>query len=393
MIGPFGLKPKGTMAVRALPLAKTLAQRGHDVTLILPPWSYPVDAGRNWQEDGVRIANTTIVPRARIPFELVSGARAFGPDVVHIFKPKGYSGIAQWLIWQWRRIGGAGARIVLDEDDWEGAGGWNELEHYSGAQKRFFAWQERWGLTHADGVTVASRALESIVWSLGVSRERVLYLPNGVNALPTGGDSRAQVRSELQLGQGPIILLYTRFFEFELARLGEILSRVFANAPEAKLLIVGKGLYGEEKQFLELANIKGWRERVVDAGWVEMTRLRAFMTAGDVAIYPFADTLVNRTKAIVKLMDLLANGIAVVADSVGQIREYIRDGANGMLVAPNDVEGFARRVVELLNDPEMRARMGTCAAETMARDYDWSKLAAMVEGVYLAPGASRERDG
>ncbi|MER3458571.1 MAG: glycosyltransferase family 1 protein, partial [Chloroflexota bacterium] len=52
MIGPFGLRPKGTIAARALPLAQTLAARGHAVTLILPPWSWPEDAGRTWEEGG-----------------------------------------------------------------------------------------------------------------------------------------------------------------------------------------------------------------------------------------------------------------------------------------------------------------------------------------------------
>ena len=34
MIGSFGLAPKGTIAVRALPLARALARRGHTVTLV-----------------------------------------------------------------------------------------------------------------------------------------------------------------------------------------------------------------------------------------------------------------------------------------------------------------------------------------------------------------------
>ena len=64
------------------------------------------------------------------------------------------------------------ARIILDEDDWEGAGGWNDLEPYSWSQKKFFARQEKWGLTHADSVTVASRGLETIALSLGVAAKR-----------------------------------------------------------------------------------------------------------------------------------------------------------------------------------------------------------------------------
>lgn len=382
MLGPFGLKPKGTMAVRALPLAKALTRRGYDVALFLPPWSYPQDGGRVWEENGVRIENVTIAPRAQIPFRLLARARAFQPDVIHIFKPKGYAGIAQWLGWQARRVGRMRARIILDTDDWEGAGGWNELEPYSWAQKKFFAWQEQWGLRHADAVTVASRALETIVWSLGVAREKVLYLPNGANPLPVSDVTPAQIRQELGLGDAPVMLLYTRFFEFDLARAVEILSRVFARMPNAKLLLVGKGLFGEEKKFLEMAAANGWRERVVDAGWVEAEKLRAYFAASDVGLFPFDDTLVNRCKCSVKLIDLLANGVPVVAEAVGQVREYISHNTSGMLVAPNDVNGFANCLSELLEDREKRAWLGANAVGRIKQDFDWSRLATRVEEVY-----------
>ena len=50
MIGPFGLQPKATLSVRALPMAKALVARGHSVTLLVPPWDHPADAGREWEE-------------------------------------------------------------------------------------------------------------------------------------------------------------------------------------------------------------------------------------------------------------------------------------------------------------------------------------------------------
>lgn len=385
MVGPFGLQPKGTMAVRALPLAQALTRRGHTVAVFLPPWSFPQDAGRVYDADGVRVENVAIAPRAQIPLRLVSRVRAFRPDVVHVFKPKAYAGITQWLLWQMRRVGVTNTRIVLDADDWEGAGGWNELEAYSRAQKRFFAWQEQWGLTHADALTVASRALETIVWTLGAPRERVVYVPNGVNPLPPSKSARETVRTELGLGNAPTLLLYTRFFEYDLARIVETLTRVLAKLPDAKLLLVGKGLFGEETKFLEMALARGWRERVIDAGWVEMARLREMFSAADVALYPFDDTLVNRCKCPVKLIDLLAAGVPVVGEAVGQIREYIAHNETGMLVASAQVEEFARSVVELLYDAEKRARLGACATATMTREYAWEKLAERAERAYSTP--------
>ncbi|MCZ7673362.1 MAG: hypothetical protein M5U34_42740 [Chloroflexi bacterium] len=46
-------------------------------------------------------------------------------------------------------------RLIVDSDDWEGWGGWNDRAPYSPLQKRFFAWQEQWGGATATPLTVA----------------------------------------------------------------------------------------------------------------------------------------------------------------------------------------------------------------------------------------------
>ena len=64
-----------------------------------------------------------------------------------------------------------------------------------------------------------------------------------------------------------------------------------------------------------------------------------------------------------KLMDLLAAGVTVVAEAVGQIKEYIQHNESGMLVAPRDVDGFVYSVLELLNDKENRAFGFLCSVD------------------------------
>ena len=89
MIGPFGMAPKGTMRMRALPLAGELAARGHAIKMLLPPWHTPDEAGRRWQEHDVEIENVSLWP-GRAPWlyplvsaRLVRGARSWRPDVIH----------------------------------------------------------------------------------------------------------------------------------------------------------------------------------------------------------------------------------------------------------------------------------------------------------------------
>ena len=175
MVGPFGLHPNQTMRSRALKLAKPLVVRGHEVTIFMPPWQTPEEADKTWQEDGVTLRYIPLSGgTGGITRRLVKEVLAFGPDVVHCFKPKAYSGLVAWWLWQFHR---RKLRLVMDTDDWEGWGGWNDKGNYSTTQKHFFAWQEEWGMTHCHALTVASRTLQSIAWSMGIPQEQVVYVP------------------------------------------------------------------------------------------------------------------------------------------------------------------------------------------------------------------------
>lgn len=384
IIGSFGLQPKGTMSVRALPLARALVQRGHAVRVIVPPWDHVEDAGRKMQDAGVEIENIELPAptpglfHIKVTRSLVKRALDFKPDVIHCFKPKAYAGLSAWALWQLKRLGRVKARLIIDTDDWEGAGGWNDLNAYSWPQKKMFAWQERWGLTHNDGVTVASRALESIVWALGVKRERVVYVPNGMGSSHFTLHNAQFKRPSDSL----CILLYTRFFEFKIERVIEVLRRVVQEVPDAKLLVVGQGFNGEEDRLLKQAEAIGLRGSIEYAGWTPPELLADLFAQANVALFPFDDTLINRTKCSVKLIDLLAAGVPVVADAVGQNTEYIRHAETGVLVSSGDAAAMAQAVIDLWHAPERRRALSAAAAQDVRTRFDWSQLAGRVERIY-----------
>jgi glycosyltransferase involved in cell wall biosynthesis len=394
------MRPKGTMSARALPLARALAARHHQVTVLLPPWSCPEDSGKRWMADGVSIENIALPPRvpllwhAWITWRLVRRVSALRPDVVHCFKPKAHAGLTAWALWWLKRLGLSRARLVVDSDDWEGAGGWNDVEDYPWLQKRFFAWQERWGLSHNDALTVASRTLQSIAWSMGVPRHRVWYVPNGVSASqvapprPEEGDSGAQ-----SADCGPrTVLLYTRFNEFRLEHAVEVLRRVHEARPGVCFLVVGQGLSGEEQRFLDLCHGAGLGEVLQYVGWVEAERLPRYFGQADVAVYPFADTLIHRARCPVKLLDLMAAGMPVVADAVGQNAVTIAHGVSGLLVPPGEAGAMAEAVLELLDDPALRARLGRGAQRRVLEHLTWEQLCTHVEAAYVKRCAEDERE-
>jgi glycosyltransferase involved in cell wall biosynthesis len=390
MVGPFGLQRKGTMRARALPVAKALAARGHRVTVLVPPWDSPGDSGLEWEEDGVRIENVSLPPRLPLVFHLLLAARlarqALGrqPDVVHCFKPKAYAGLTHFVLYWLRRLGlvPRRLRLVLDEDDWERA--WNQVEPYSRVEKAFFAWQERWSLHHADVVIAASCELVRLVGAEGVAAHRIVYAPNGAwpGALDLAAARPEAVRMLWELEDAPVVLLYSRFLEFRLERVVCILRRLVAREPRVKLLIVGEGLRTEEAELDDLLSEAGLSDHAVFTGWGQADQLPGYFAVAAVAVFPFDDTPINRCKCSAKLVELLAAGLPVVADAVGQNKEYVLDGETGFLVSPGDDIALADAALRLLADKALRARLGHAAARRVQEHFAWPEMASKVEEAY-----------
>lgn len=386
MLAPFGIRPKGTLSARMLPLAAALVRRGHAVTIAAPPVHNPEDAATRVALEGVEVVHTE---RPRLPGPLavveqvgtlLSSALDARPDVLHLFKPKGFGGLAALLARALR----PGLPLVVDTDDWEGRGGWNDLLPYPATAKGLFAWQERDLPRRAAAVTVASRTLETQVWGLGVPPDRVFYLPNGVGAWYSGPGAQDNDEHPQPIASSsqPRLLLYTRFWELDVREVVAALVGILARRPEARLLVVGRGERGEERALLRLAERAGVAGALEARGWVEPPAIPGLLASADVAIVPMEDTLINRSRGLAKLLELMAAGLPIVASRVGQAAEYLEHGVSGLLVPPGDPGALARGALDLLADPALRARLGD-GARAAAAALSWDCLAPTAERAYL----------
>jgi glycosyltransferase involved in cell wall biosynthesis len=237
----------------------------------------------------------------------------------------------------------------------------------------------------ARGVTAASHTLEARAWDMGLARNRVSYLPNGVwrekyGAWAPGVREITELRVKLGLTDRPTVLLYTRFDAFPVAWPLTVLRHIVTEHPEVRLLVVGQGLQGEEDGFLAQAERMGLREHIVMAGYVQGDDLPACLSLADVCIYPMQDTLLNRAKSPMKVLEPMLLGIPMVAHRVGQAAEFVGDG--GALVRPGDLSGMASAVTAILRDPALRVRLGQRAQERVWERFNWEHLSQIAEAAY-----------
>jgi glycosyltransferase involved in cell wall biosynthesis len=386
MIGPFAFKPKGTVSVRAFFVARALAERGHQVTILMPPYDNLDDSGRIWEQDGVRLENMRIRRNDAwhqlvVPLRMARRAARLEPTVVHVFKPIGYSGLAGiYLRWVSR------IPLVLDTDDWEGTGGWNDVNPYPALWKRLFDWQERWLARHADAVTVVSRTLEDQVRGFGVDPEHVIYLPNGPDSRLRGQadvtDAQKQaVRARLGVYEAPFALYLGHIphgTDLDLAL--DALARTADRLPEARLVIAGVG--DGVGHLRAHAQAIGVADRTLFPGWIEHDQAHLYVAAADAIVNPYRDTLINRSKCAGKVVTAMAMGKAVITSRLGQNLEYIEDGRSGLLTAPGDAEELAGALVAALSDRAWSAELGRNARQRIWERFDWASRAGEVERAY-----------
>jgi glycosyltransferase involved in cell wall biosynthesis len=169
------------------------------------------------------------------------------------------------------------------------------------------------------------------------------------------------------------------------ARYGiDILIRAFARAreelggePETQLLIVGEG--PDHERLEALAEQLGLGEHVRFAGRVPHEEVPQVLAGLDI----FAALSITDDESFgVAMLEASASGLPVVATRVGGVPEVVQDGTTGYLVAPQDVEAAASRLVELARDPQRRHRMGSAGRGFAEEHYSWGAAVALMRDIY-----------
>jgi len=150
----------------------------------------------------------------------------------------------------------------------------------------------------------------------------------------------------------------------------DLLIEAFAQVPTtvpARLVVVGDG--PEVRVLEELVVTHGLADRVLLAGHLDRPALLASMDSADLVVVP------SRFEAFgIVILEAWRAGRPVVATNRGGPAEIVTDGVDGLLVDPEDVEGLAGAMTELLLDPALRHRLGE-SGRARVRDFTWRRTA------------------
>jgi glycosyltransferase involved in cell wall biosynthesis len=248
----------------------------------------------------------------------------------------------------------------------------------SGAQgeierMRRFAWLTGYvGLRSAMRVQATSDSIAREAMMVGVRAERLVAVPNGVDAevyRPPSSQEKQRLRAQLGLLENcPVVLFVGRLAQHKGIR--DLLTAwsLLGEPAPATLAMVGSAATMDPISIPET-------DGVVVRPWT--TNVSAYYQAADIFVLPsHVEGMSNA------MLEAMACGLPVICTRVGAAESIIQQGQNGLLVPVGEPRELAAGLRALIADATMRRRLGDAAARTVQDRFSIGRVADMLEAEY-----------
>lgn len=365
---------------RALNFSRRLARRGHEVTLL----AMSNDRRLRFHvrhEDGVRVVESPdlLWGSLRSGWDLwdtlarISWLRGQEYDLVHTFEARPVV-ILPAIYLQRRR----GTKLVMDWSDWFGRGGSVEerpnplvrailrpVETFF--EERFRPW--------ADGTTVINTVLRQKALELGVPPHTILLLRNGSDVKNLRPQPQTEARRLAGLPvEVPLIGYIGAIFHSDAELMASAFDLIHAAEPRTRLLLIGYCNVAVER-------LVSSPKAVYRTGHLRYDEISRYLAACDICWLPLCDSGANRGRWPLKLNDYMAVGRPIVATSVGDITAFLEQHHIGLL-ARDEPQDLADKVLDLLKNPQRREAMGRQARHLAETMFTWDHLADHLQLFY-----------
>ena len=231
---------------------------------------------------------------------------------------------------------------------------------------------ERTAFRNATVVATVSSPLAEYVTQAAPSAGMVMVVPNGAD--PQKFRRREGLGDQLRsaLGwEGHVIVGWAGVLR-EWHRLDLLLDAV-CGIPAVRLLLIGDG--PEQARIERRARELQIADRVHITGRIAHDRMPEYLAALDVAVA--ADDRTGYASPM-KVLEYMAMELAVVAPRLRNIEDVVDHGQDAMLFEPGSAESLRQTLVQLVNDRDMRRRLGRAARQTIETKRTWTRNAELI---------------
>ena len=141
-----------------------------------------------------------------------------------------------------------------------------------------------------------------------------------------------------------------------------------------KLLIVGRGT--KEQILKNKVKELGLEKDTIFTGFIPVEDVPTYQNMLDIAVFP---SVLDSESFGVSVVEACACGKPVIVSDKGGLPEVVKKGESGLVVPASDAMALADAIQRLIDDPELRKKMGAQGRSRVQSLYDWNvNLSAMV---------------
>lgn len=240
---------------------------------------------------------------------------------------------------------------------------------------------EMYNVQQADTIVVVSDVLKSQLIARGVTPQKILVNPNGVDVKAFNAvhldDVRATTRNLLGLHDQFVIGFSGTFSHWHGVNiLAELIPQALSKQTNLHFLLIGDGPLKTELA-IKLFDYIG--TGVTFTGMLNAQQMPAYLSACDAFLCP---TQPNKDGtpffgSPTKLFEYMAMGKPIIASNIGQVGELLADYKE-FLFEPDDIAGFAQAVTRLIKmHPDERAALGKRLRD-LSQHHSWSAHVARI---------------
>lgn len=362
-------------------LAKGLAARGHNVTVLVPASAFDYMKARSGAPPVLPSGSAICCwgPRlSRFPANTLS-------YLILLFKsiPLGFRSHVILGHYHHSNLSGACAAItsmisrrplVIRADD--------ILTESRGVIAKGLALMFRlitmWSFRRAKLVLVTGDELvEPVRERFGLNEVKVMVSYNGVDTEKFNPRNRSE-QLRRTIGSEHIIVFSGELFAPRgVDVLLQALASLKKDIPDIRAVIMGDG--PDLNRLITLANSLHLDGSVKFLGAVNPLFVPQYLASADVAIGPLKAFLHTYGTTPLKVLEYMASGCTVVAGIGAASGNLIIDGVNCLCIRSGDAVDLARQVLRLFSDKELARRVRERARQTVETTYDWRIVASDLE--------------
>jgi glycosyltransferase involved in cell wall biosynthesis len=233
----------------------------------------------------------------------------------------------------------------------------------------------------ADLIVVVSDPLKKQLVELGISEQKILVNPNGVDTHVYSPDAvnlneKAKLINDLNLNEKVVLGFIGTFGPWHGA---EILAQAFVKMMlsypklrmEVRLLMIGDGV-GLEK-VKSIINKENLGEYVTFTGVIPQSDGPKYLDCCDIFVSPHIPNSDGSAffGSPTKLFEYMSMGKGIVASDLDQIGEILEHNKTAMLVPPGNMDKLLEALLKLIDDKPLRNKLGENARNVAINNFSW----------------------